>query len=76
MKPEPKGNTPRQSFRLTDTDNQLIAIIMKHCNLPSKTDAIRRGLIMAAMAAMDVANVNSIIGKKIELAWIKKKNTK
>ena len=73
MKPKPKGNTPRQSFRLTETDNQLIEIIMKHCNLPSKTDAIRRGLILAAM---DVANVNSIIGKKIELAWMKKKNPK
>ena len=72
MKPKPKGNTPRQSFRLTETDNQLIEIIMKHCNLPSKTDAIRRGLILAAM---DVANVNSIIGVK-ESAWMKKKNPK
>jgi hypothetical protein len=45
MKPEPKGNTPRQSFRLTENDNELIRQIMEKYNLPNKTTAVKFSLI-------------------------------
>lgn len=44
MKPEPKGNTPRQSFRLTENDNELIRQIMEKYNLPNKTIAVKFAL--------------------------------
>jgi len=47
MKPEPKGNTPRQSFRLTEGDNELIRQIMEKFGLSNKTLAIKFSLIAA-----------------------------
>jgi len=47
MKPEPKGNTPRTSFRLTANDHELIKQIMEKYNLPNKTTAIKFSLIAA-----------------------------
>jgi len=48
MKPEPKGNTPRQSFRLTENDNELIRQIMEKYNLPNKTIAVKFALCSTA----------------------------
>ena len=48
MKPETKGNTPRQSFRLTENDNELIRQIMEKYNLPNKTIAVKFALCSTA----------------------------
>jgi len=44
MKLEPKGNTPRTSFRLTENDHELIKQIMEKYNLPNKTIAVKFAL--------------------------------
>ena len=46
-KPKPKGNTPRQSFRLTEGDNELIKQLMEKYSLPNKTLAIKFALCIA-----------------------------
>jgi hypothetical protein len=36
-KPKPKSNTTRQSFKLTESDNELIKQLMEKYSLPNKT---------------------------------------
>jgi hypothetical protein len=46
-KPKPKSNTTRQSFKLTESDNELIKQLMEKYSLPNKTLAIQFALCVA-----------------------------
>ena len=46
-KPELKSNIPRQSFKLTKSDNELIKQLMEKYSLPNKTLAIQFALCIA-----------------------------
>lgn len=47
MKPKPKSIATRQSFKLTESDNELIKQLMKKYSLPNKTLTIQFALCIA-----------------------------